>query len=261
VRENNIPAASDFAGHKAGSISTACLLGYVAAKQEETPQARPRGKLLPAHPVPKRYAIGLIFAVMETLVATRPRVLIVEDEYLIAADLAHNLRELGYEVAGTAHRAADALRLAETSRPELVLMDISLPGETDGITAAAEIHRRWNIPVIFATARNEEPVLARAKEANPVAYLTKPFRADELNAAIAIALHQHAFTLRLFEEQAWLSTILRSIGDGVIRYRCRRKRPIHEPGRRDVDRLALVGSIWEFDRGGVPHVHAGGGTR
>lgn len=146
----------------------------------------------------------------------RPRVLVVEDELIVAADLERDLAGLGYEVTGVADRGRDAIRMADSTRPELVLMDIMLPGEIDGISAAIEIKERWQIPVVFVTANNNEAVLERAKQADPVAYLTKPFRREELQATLTVALHQSHVWRRLFDEHTWLDTILKSIRDGVI---------------------------------------------
>ncbi len=118
------------------------------------------------------------------------RILIVEDEAVTAADLYDELVAQGYEVIGTADTAAAALRLAETSRPDIVLMDINLAGEGDGIHAASAI-RSAEIPVIFLTAHYDERTLGRAKLASPVGYITKPFEQHQLVVAIEMGIQRH----------------------------------------------------------------------
>lgn len=116
------------------------------------------------------------------------RILIVEDEQVVAMDVEVQLAELGYEVTGIATTGPEALQLVETSHPDLVLMDIQLHGKMDGLSVAGQIRERWDVPVIFVTAYTSSDLVARAKEAGPYGYLTKPFSSGELNASIAIAL-------------------------------------------------------------------------
>ncbi|HEX5464138.1 MAG TPA: response regulator [Burkholderiales bacterium] len=122
---------------------------------------------------------------------TATRILIVEDEHVVAMDLERNLVSLGFDVIGTADRAAEAVQLAGEKNPDLVLMDIQLPGAMSGIDAAEMIRQRWRIPVVFATAFADEDTVSQATAAGPYGYITKPFRAKELNATIAVALNQH----------------------------------------------------------------------
>ncbi len=121
---------------------------------------------------------------------SKTRIQIVEDEAVTAADLHDELTAQGYEVVGTADTAEGALRLAEESKPDLVLMDIKLAGAADGIHAASAM-RGAEIPVIFLTAHYDEKTLARAKKATPVGYITKPFEPHELAVAIEIGLERH----------------------------------------------------------------------
>lgn len=122
------------------------------------------------------------------------RILIVEDEHIVAMDLERSLVSLGFQVIGTADRAAEAVQLAGEKSPDLVLMDIRLPGAMSGIDAARAIRQRWHIPVVFATAYADENTVEDATTTGPYGYITKPFRAKELNATIAVALHQHRET-------------------------------------------------------------------
>jgi len=105
--------------------------------------------------------------------------------------LKHELAELGYEVAGDASSAADALRVAENNRADVVLMDIQLEGGISGVAAAAAIRGHLDIPVVFLTAHASAETIARAVETGAFGYLLKPYTVPELKAAIEIALHKH----------------------------------------------------------------------
>lgn len=144
------------------------------------------------------------------------RILIVEDEVIVALDIQDRLVDLGYEVTGVADRGSEALTLVEVSRPDLVLMDIRIKGDQDGITVAEEIRQRWHIPVIYLTAFSEDSTLQRAKLSEPFGYLIKPFEDREIQAAIEMALYKHQAEARLRESERRYATTLMSIGDGVI---------------------------------------------
>ena len=115
-------------------------------------------------------------------------ILIVEDESIVAADLAGKLRRLGYEVAGTAAGGEEAVALVCRLSPQLVLMDISLQGPMDGVEAADAIRRQCNVPVIYLTAHSDPATLARAKLTGPLGYILKPFDERDLAAQIELAL-------------------------------------------------------------------------
>ncbi len=119
------------------------------------------------------------------------KVLVVEDESIVALDIERGLKRIGYGVAGIADTGRDAIRLADKMRPDLVLMDIQLKGDMDGIEAAQEIRRQFNIPVIFLTAYSDEATLQKAKLTEPFGYLLKPFEETELRSAIEVVLHKH----------------------------------------------------------------------
>ena len=119
------------------------------------------------------------------------RILIVEDEALTVLALKRELADLGYEIAGDASTAADALRAAEDNRADLVLMDIQLHGAINGVAAAAAIRGHLDIPVVFLTAHGSAETIARAVESGAFGYLLKPYTSSELKAAIDIALHKH----------------------------------------------------------------------
>lgn len=122
---------------------------------------------------------------------TKARILIVEDEAITVAALKRELASLGYEIAGTAGTSEDAVRAADQWQPDLVLMDITLAGKLDGITAAVTIRGSTGAPVVFLTAHADDKTMERAMLAGPFGYLLKPFSGIELKAAIETALHKH----------------------------------------------------------------------
>ncbi len=144
------------------------------------------------------------------------RILVVEDEALLAEELSERLQRLEFAVVGTEDTAEGAVRSAELHRPDLVLMDIRLSGSRDGIQAADRIYRELDIPVIYLTAHSDTSTLKRARSTFPFGFLLKPLQERELLAAIEMALQRHAMERRIKESELRYSTILRSIGDGVI---------------------------------------------
>ncbi len=118
-------------------------------------------------------------------------VLIVEDEAIVAADLAGKLGQLGYEVVGTAASGEEAVEMACRLRPDVVLMDIRLRGSMDGIEAAEAIRGRHDVPVIYLTAHSDAATLERAKLTGPFGYILKPFEERELSTTIEMALYKH----------------------------------------------------------------------
>ncbi len=145
-----------------------------------------------------------------------PSILLVEDEFILSEDLKEILINFGYEVVGMSACGEDAIAIAESLRPDLVMMDIMLVGEIDGIDAAIEIRQRLQIPVIFLSAYANETIIQRAKKAQPCGYVFKPFQEHEIKAAVELALHKHATQQQIAENEKWLDNVLTSIGDGVI---------------------------------------------
>jgi PAS domain S-box-containing protein len=119
------------------------------------------------------------------------RVLVVEDEAIVAMDIEARLSRMGYQPVGRTPSGEEALVLAEKFQPDLVFMDIHLAGEIDGIEAAEEIRRRFRIPVVFLSAYSEDATLDRAKRAEPFGYIMKPFQDREFKAVIEIAVYRH----------------------------------------------------------------------
>ncbi|WP_374437782.1 EAL domain-containing protein [Inhella sp.] len=146
----------------------------------------------------------------------RPRILVVEDERIVAQDLKLNLEALGYDVAGVAASEADALRNAQTQCPDLVLMDINLGRGGDGIRAAESIRREQGAPVIYLTAYAEPETLRRAGATAPYGYLLKPIELRELNATIRMALARHAAEQRVVRAERRLRLALKAAQMGVL---------------------------------------------
>ncbi|MEH6765501.1 MAG: response regulator [Aequorivita antarctica] len=116
------------------------------------------------------------------------KILIVEDEMVIAANISLQLSELGYEVTGILPRGEEALSQIKIDRPDIVLMDIQLKGELDGIQTAQEIQKYCKIPIIYLTANADEAHFKRAKETHPYAFISKPFKKLDLQRAIELTV-------------------------------------------------------------------------
>ena len=121
---------------------------------------------------------------------SKARIMVVEDEALVALDLTTKLRQLDYEVPGEALSGEEAVQQARILLPDMVLMDIHLAGKMDGIEAARQIHQDLNIPIVFLTAYADDPTLERAKAAEPLGYLIKPFEPRELYTTLEMALNR-----------------------------------------------------------------------
>lgn len=119
------------------------------------------------------------------------KIMIVEDENIVAMGIKSKLESLGYSVPCTASSAEDAIRKADLFYPDLVLMDILLKGEGDGIVAGDYIRKNFDIPVIYLTAYTDEETLERAKLTHPAGYISKPFKLEDIHTNIEIALHKN----------------------------------------------------------------------
>lgn len=138
-------------------------------------------------------------------------ILVVEDEMIVARDIALQLRELGYRVAGHATRGEQAVALAGELRPDLVLMDIQLAGAMDGVTAAQAIRAQFALPVVFLTAFAADDMLARAKLAEPFGYILKPFTDRELRTVLEMALFKHQADSQLRTNARQLKALSRRV--------------------------------------------------
>ena len=144
------------------------------------------------------------------------RILVVEDEHIVALDIKMHLQKYGYEVPATYPSGEEALAHIAQIDPVLVLMDIRLQGQLDGLETAELIKERHNIPVILLTAYADDQTIERAKASQPFAYLIKPFEERELRTAIVLALFRHQMEQQLIHRERLFSTTLNSIGDGVV---------------------------------------------
>jgi signal transduction histidine kinase len=124
-------------------------------------------------------------------------ILIVEDELLIAKNLSQKLEKLGYKIADIVSSGADAIQRAQELKPDLILMDIVIKGEIDGIETAAIINQKFDIPIIYTTAYADDETLQRAENTGSYGYLLKPFKERELHATIKIALSKHQEAVKM----------------------------------------------------------------
>ena len=220
------------------------------------------------------------------------RILIVEDESIVAMNIEERLVFLGYEVVGAVGSAEQALGLVESGRPDLVLMDIQLRvGGMDGVTAAEQIHQRFGVPVVFLTAFAEEATLRRAIRADSFGYILKPFEERELKPAIEMALYKHGVEKEIRRLNR-LYSVLSHVSQAIVRVPARsellsaicrvsveqgqfqtawvawreagleRTRPVAQWGRMDSQGLGLEDEGWPADtaiRTGQPailnHLH------
>ncbi len=144
------------------------------------------------------------------------RILVVEDERIVAMDIATTLERLGYAVAGHAPTGEDALRMASHTHPDLVLMDINLGSGMDGVEAAGRIRSQLDIPVVYLTAYTDETTLERAKVTEPYGYIIKPFEERELHTNIEVGLYKHRVESELRRQEAWRRMLLASMADAVL---------------------------------------------
>ncbi len=142
--------------------------------------------------------------------------MVVEDEVLVARDIKARLERMGYSVAGVAGQGDEAVKMALHLRPDLILMDINLKGEIDGITAALNIRQSYDVPVIFCTAYSNTETFERAKISEPYGYVLKPFDNRELEINIEIALYKHRIEKDLRITKKQLNVTLTNVSDGVI---------------------------------------------
>lgn len=145
-------------------------------------------------------------------------VLVVEDESIVSKDIQHSLAKLGYEVVGAAATGEKAIELARTERPDVVLMDIMLKGEMNGVEAADIIKKELKLPVIFLTAYADEATLNKAKITEPYGYIIKPFKEIDLHTSIEMAIYKHQKERELERERDLLYSLAenRDHNDGFI---------------------------------------------
>jgi PAS domain S-box-containing protein len=143
------------------------------------------------------------------------RVLIVDDDPTFLLYLKQMMKSLGHEVVGTASSGVEALSALD-SHPDLILMDVSLEGEWDGIETVTHILERMDVPVVYISGHEDEETLERARETAPITYILKPVDQRSLAITIDFALHNHRLRQELQQQKKWLHTTLNSIEDGVL---------------------------------------------
>ena len=146
----------------------------------------------------------------------KEKILVVEDEGLVALSLKKCLESLGYEVPATAAASDEVIKRTAEISPDLILMDIRLKGDVDGIELADWLRQTYKIPVVFLTAHSDEKTLERAKQTAPFGYIVKPFEEKSLHSTIEMALFKAQLESKLSLAQQKLTTILRSIHEAVI---------------------------------------------
>lgn len=151
---------------------------------------------------------------------TKGKVLIVEDEPIVAIDLKQEIQELGYDVLGIAESADEALMLVGEGQPDFALMDIRIVGSMDGIQTARALRHWYHVPSIFLTSYSDDATLTRAARTMPYGYLTKPFKSAELKAALRIALDRARAETRATEERQQVTETFNGMPEGIITISC-----------------------------------------
>lgn len=132
------------------------------------------------------------------------KVFVVEDESIVSKDIQHSIKKLGYKVVGSATSGEKAIPAIQEAKPDIVLMDIMLKGELDGIETAEVVKNSMNLPVIFLTAYADEATLAKAKVTEPHGYILKPFKEIDLRTTIEMAIYKHTQEVGVIKERDML---------------------------------------------------------
>lgn len=144
------------------------------------------------------------------------RIMLVEDEAIVAMDIEEGLKRIGYRVVGSFARGEDAVESVKSLKPDLVLMDITLAGEIDGIRTATLIRQMHDVPVVYLTAHSDENTLTRALDALPLGYLVKPFSEVDLRTTIEVSLKKHESDRQSREMAQWFGRATSIIGGAII---------------------------------------------
>ena len=146
----------------------------------------------------------------------KPSIFIVEDERIVAEDIAETLKKLGYLISGIAVSGESALEKIQETLPDIVLMDIHLAGTMDGIEAAGQILALFDIPVIYLTAYADNELLDRAKVTEPYGYVLKPFNDREIYSVIEMALYKHAINEKVRERDSTIHALVNTTPDAML---------------------------------------------
>lgn len=148
--------------------------------------------------------------------SNKVKVLVVEDEIIIARDLQEMLEGMGYEVAGLAGTSEEALYQYKTQEPDLVLMDIILRGSRDGIDTARELQEKFGATIVFLTAHSDETTVLRAKSLSPSGYVLKPIKVRELQIQLDVANYVKQSNRIIREAGQWLEAVLDTLEGGAL---------------------------------------------
>lgn len=140
-------------------------------------------------------------------------VLVVEDEIIVSKDIQNSLKRLGYTIVGSAASGDKAIEVALKENPDIILMDIMLKGEMNGIEAAEKIKEKMSVPIIFLTAYAEDATLSKAKMVEPYGYILKPFKEIDLKTAIEVAVYKHEKEAEVIKERDFLFQLVESKED------------------------------------------------
>lgn len=144
------------------------------------------------------------------------RILIVEQNEKDALTLCRIIRNMGYEIAGIADSASEAINLTSGSRPDLIIMNYHLPRLRDGIFASEQIHLIRKIPIIYVNEDLDHEAPTLTQKSGITGYITKPFQEKDIRIALKIALYKYENDCLIQESRTWLETVLQSIGEGII---------------------------------------------
>jgi len=153
---------------------------------------------------------------MERIERKKRQILLVEDEGLIASDIQRRLERLGYAVPAIAETGEEAIQYAYSGAFDLILMDVRLKGQLDGIATAQALNDLTQFPIVYMTAYSDQATIDRAKQTNPLGYVTKPIVDANLRSVVEIALHKHEADESVRASELWLWNILWTMSDGVI---------------------------------------------
>lgn len=162
------------------------------------------------------------------------RIMVVEDENIVAQDIQSTLEGLGYDVTCVVSTGEDAIKMASEVNPDLILMDIMLKGNIDGVDAAEQIRNRFSLPVVYLTAYTDENTLKRAKITEPYAYILKPFEPRELHVNIEMAIYKHKMEEKVRRHNEEL--------EELVKKRTKKIQQL-EKQRSEIEKLAATGRI------------------
>ncbi|MEG4089753.1 ATP-binding protein [Microcoleus sp. Pol12B4] len=175
------------------------------------------------------------------------QILVVEDEVIVAQDIAGRLKKLGYAVTATVSSGEEAIQKAIESPPDLVLIDIVLKGDMDGVTAAEKIRTNRNVPTVFLTAYADDQTLQRAKLTDPFGYIIKPFQQNDLRVAIEIAMHRHEIETKMRESLKAAEAVRESVEEKSHRQNQYISMAAHEL-RNPLNAILISAELLDLDR-------------